>query len=264
MPTMRVKKNKNYTTMANYHLRDKGLSLKAKGLLSYMLMLPDDWGYSLSGLISQTGAGKTAIKSALAELKERGYLTVERTKDSAGRFDYVYTIYEKPTAKAQNQPPKAIEPESASPATENVSTDNVPLLNTNILSTKVQSTKNIKDTKVSLIGEPDDSPPEKFGNESINLAFELWENKLGFPQKQSRKNRRATYNLLRNRDIGPEKLSALLDLLVESQKDPYASREVRTIVDYSSLQANWQHLVMWARRKQAQKSGEGTETLIIS
>ena len=76
MSVFRVEKNKNYTVMANYHLRDKELSFKAKGLLSYMLSLPEDWDYSLNGLASVSKEGIKAIKNIVAELKERGYLKI--------------------------------------------------------------------------------------------------------------------------------------------------------------------------------------------
>ena len=66
----KIEKNKNYTIMSNYHLRDKNLSLKAKGLLSFMLSLPENWDYSLSGLIAVCKEQESSIKSTLKELKE--------------------------------------------------------------------------------------------------------------------------------------------------------------------------------------------------
>ena len=69
MAVIRVEKNSNYTTMSNKHLRDKRISLKAKGLLSQMLSLPDDWGYSVGGLASVNQEGEKAIISTLKELK---------------------------------------------------------------------------------------------------------------------------------------------------------------------------------------------------
>jgi len=75
MSVFRVEKNNNYTTMCNVHLKDKNLSLKAKGLLSIMLSLPDDWKYSINGLCSICKENETAIKSTLKELEESCYLT---------------------------------------------------------------------------------------------------------------------------------------------------------------------------------------------
>lgn len=97
MPVMRVDHNKNYTTMANYHLRDKNLSLSAKGLLSYILSLPDDWDYSVAGLSAACGAGVYATRSAIKELEEFGYITRTRERKQNGTLGSVeYIVREKP------------------------------------------------------------------------------------------------------------------------------------------------------------------------
>ena len=77
MAVIRINKTQNYTVMSNYHLKEKDMSLKAKGLLSLMLSLPDNWDYSISGLVSICKENETEIKSILKELEEFGYL--ERT-----------------------------------------------------------------------------------------------------------------------------------------------------------------------------------------
>ena len=82
--------------MSNYHLRDKKLSLKAKGLLSYMLSLPDNWDYSLNGLVAICKEQETSIKNTLDELRKNGYLLVEKTNGKKGLFEYNYLIYEYP------------------------------------------------------------------------------------------------------------------------------------------------------------------------
>ncbi len=92
----KVEKNKNYTVMSNYHLRDKNLSFKAKGLLSFMLSLPDSWDYSLNGLVSVSKESKKAIRSILNELKENGYLVIEQIRGEKGYYKYNYIIYEHP------------------------------------------------------------------------------------------------------------------------------------------------------------------------
>ena len=74
MAVFHVKKNTDYTIMANYHLRDKSLSLKAKGLLSQILSLPEDWDYTLSGLCCINRESKDAIRSAVNELERAGYI----------------------------------------------------------------------------------------------------------------------------------------------------------------------------------------------
>ena len=99
MPVMRVNKNKNYTTMSNVHLRDLNLSLKARGLLSTILSLPDNWNYSIGGIAAICKENETCIKSGLKELKEAGYMVVEKLysdESGTGKFKYVYNIFENP------------------------------------------------------------------------------------------------------------------------------------------------------------------------
>ena len=93
----RVNKNANYTVMSNYHLRSTNLSLKAIGLLSKVLSLPENWDYSISGLTSICKEKETAIKAALDELKHWGYLVVTKlmpNETNSGRIEYVYDFYE--------------------------------------------------------------------------------------------------------------------------------------------------------------------------
>lgn len=104
MAVFRVEKNRNYTTMSNYHLRDKELSLKAIGLLSKILSLPDNWDYSIAGLAAICKEGETAVKAALSELKARGYVVVHKiTPDQSdtGRIAYEYVVYEVPQKSSQ-------------------------------------------------------------------------------------------------------------------------------------------------------------------
>lgn len=91
-----IKKEEGYTVMSNYHFKDKRLSLKAKGLLSLMLSLPDSWDYSLLGLTSICIESKDAIRKILNELKANKYLQMLEKRDDNGRFYYEYVIYEKP------------------------------------------------------------------------------------------------------------------------------------------------------------------------
>lgn len=98
MAVIRVEKTRDYTVMCNYHLRDKRLSLKAKGLMSEMLSLPDEWDYSVAGLAAINKEEQGAINSALKELKEAGYLEVVKnkpSKENGGRIDYDYVLHEK-------------------------------------------------------------------------------------------------------------------------------------------------------------------------
>ena len=106
MAKFKVKKTKDYTIMSNYHLKEKNMSLKAKGLLSVMLSLPDNWDYSIAGLVAISQENETAIKSALSELKQFGYLEVIKlmpNESETGRIDYIYNVYEKPKQEGKKQ-----------------------------------------------------------------------------------------------------------------------------------------------------------------
>ena len=99
MAYFRVNKSKNYTVMSNHHLRDKNLSLRAIGLLSKMLSLPDNWDYSIKGLVAICKDKEPTVRGALSELKEHGYVVVTKLMPgttSSGRIEYVYDIYESP------------------------------------------------------------------------------------------------------------------------------------------------------------------------
>ena len=97
MPVFRVKRTKNYTVMSNIHLRDKRLSLKAKGLLSQMLSLPDNWDYTLRGLAAINREQVDAIRQGVRELEEQGYVVRRRLRDEEGHMGKTeYCIYEEP------------------------------------------------------------------------------------------------------------------------------------------------------------------------
>lgn len=143
-----VHKTSNFTVMSNYHFKEKGMSLKAKGLLSLMLSLPDDWNYSVAGLVKLSKDGKDGVMTALAELEEFGYLTRERQTNQKGQFSGIeYNIYEQP----QRENPSAETPISANPILEKPISENRPQLNTNSinhLNNKLLSVLSTKDEKL--------------------------------------------------------------------------------------------------------------------
>jgi hypothetical protein len=97
MAIFRVEKTTNYTVMSNHHLRDKSLSLKAKGLLSQILSLPEEWDYTLQGLACINREQLDAIRQAVHELERAGYIVRTRERDSQGRLcGSEYNIYEQP------------------------------------------------------------------------------------------------------------------------------------------------------------------------
>lgn len=112
MSVIRVHKNKNFTVMSNVHLRDMNLSLKAKGLLSVMISLPDNWNYSIAGLCSICKENETAIKSTIKELKERRYVIVDKkypNQTESKKYEYVYHIFEEPQPENQEVEKQEVE-----------------------------------------------------------------------------------------------------------------------------------------------------------
>ena len=117
MAVFRVEKTKDFTVMCNHHLRNVKLSLKAKGLLSLMLSLPEDWDYTTKGLACICKDGVDSIGSTLKELEQHGYLTRKRIRFENGRLgDIEYTIHEKPARQeTEEDPPKRENPEQVNP-----------------------------------------------------------------------------------------------------------------------------------------------------
>jgi len=142
MAVFKVEKTKNFTIMSNHHLQNKNLSLKAKGLLSYMLSLPSDWDYSLAGLVANSKESKTSIRNTLNELKENHYLSVTKlypNQTESKKIEYIYNIYEEPH----------LEPSIQKQDTENQYLDyqyleNDTQINTNKQSMKEQTDKVVK------------------------------------------------------------------------------------------------------------------------
>ena len=149
MTIMRVHKTKNFTVMSNHHFKEKGMSLKAKGLLSLMLSLPDDWNYSVSGLVKLSKDGKDSVMSALGELESFGYLKRDRLTDQKGRFKGIeYNIYEEPQPKN----PIADNPILDNQHTENQHAENPPQLNTQLINNEFN--KELKETNTKMKGLP--------------------------------------------------------------------------------------------------------------
>ena len=123
MAVFRIERTRDYTVMSNHHLRNGKLSLKAKGLLSMMLSLPDDWNYTTRGLAKICKEGVDAIGSALRELETAGYIVRTQLRDQQGRIsDTEYVIYEQPQPRQPETPqpditlPQKCSPEATRPA----------------------------------------------------------------------------------------------------------------------------------------------------
>lgn len=124
MGVIRVEHNANYTTMSNRHLRDERLSLRAIGLMSKMLSLPDDWDYTVGGLASIVKEGRDAVRKALMELEAAGYLVREQGRSAGGNFAANdYTLYEEPQALPLTEKPSTVKPSTVKPTTVKPSAD---------------------------------------------------------------------------------------------------------------------------------------------
>ena len=131
MSVFRVEKNKGYTVMSNHHLRNHTLSLKAKGLLSQMLSLPEDWDYTLKGLAQINRESIDAIREAVRELEQAGYITHSRERDARGCLrGTIYTIYEQPQTQPDPEKPAQAAPALAQPTLEKPTLENPTQLNT--------------------------------------------------------------------------------------------------------------------------------------
>lgn len=141
MAKFTIEKNKNYTIMSNYHLQDKKLSYKAKGLLSFMLSLPEDWDYSINGLVAISKEEVKAIKNILQELQKYGYLVIKKKQNEIGQFEYDYLIYEYPEYQKGDMDLGEVEKDTQ--------------INTNIIITNKQIDKDDK-TKISSFFIPEE------------------------------------------------------------------------------------------------------------
>lgn len=202
MAVFRVERTRDYTVMSNCHLRDKRLSLKAKGLLSQMLSLPEDWDYTLTGLSSINRESKDAIRSAVNELEQAGYIRRHQTTDARGKFSgNEYIIYERPVRtekenmegnkadqdalrgslpegvlpqKDLQENPLSQKPSSENPTTEKPVTGNPPPENPTQLNTEKQS-KEESNTDLDTVSFPSgkgraaDGPPERKGRRCASL-----------------------------------------------------------------------------------------------
>ena len=199
--TFRVNKTSNYTVMSNTHLREKNMTLRAKGLLSVMLSLPENWDYSIAGLAAINAESENIIKQSLDELKRFGYLVVTKLtprQTESGRYEYIYDIYEQPQKKQgiekQGIEKQGIEKQGVEfQGLENWGVNKY----TDIINTKKINTKEINTEKQT---PPAAAMPDKSG-ESISDEFEkLWQL---YPNKQGKQHAYKAYERARKRKQNP-------------------------------------------------------------
>ena len=200
MSVFRVEKNKGYTVMSNHHLRNHTLSLKAKGLLSQMLSLPDDWDYTLQGLAQINKESIDAIREAVRELGRAGYIKRSRERDERGCLrGTVYTIYEQPHAEPTPEEPTQEKPALDNPTLEKPMLDKPTLENPMQLITKGRN-KEKQNTDQSI-------------TDSIPFPS-------GFPETPVQKRTEAKESFERYRDLILENID--YDVLAS---DPHVDRE---------------------------------------
>ncbi|MBO5095696.1 MAG: hypothetical protein J6D28_06395 [Bacilli bacterium] len=141
MAVFKIEKQKNYTVMSNYHLQDRNLSYKAKGLLSFMLSLPEDWDYSMKGLVAVSKENIKAIRTILNELKEHGYLEIVQTRGEKGYYKYEYIIREIPIEIEKQKD----NPDTQKGNTVEGDTEKDTQINTKKQNTKEQIVKRVKE-----------------------------------------------------------------------------------------------------------------------
>ena len=207
MAVFRVEKNSGYTVMSNHHLRNQELSLKAKGLLSQMLSLPDNWDYTLKGLSLINREKIDAIREAIRELERAGYIVRSRERDEKGRLrgaDYI--IYEFPQ-----------KPVSDLPTLENPTLDNPTQLNKDILSkeqsiTDLSSTDSIPFHSLNPLpfahGEAATPPERKRTEAKSNSAVEIY--------REIIKDNIEYDHLIQNCKIDKDRLDEIVDLMLET------------------------------------------------
>ena len=177
MAVFRIERTRDYTVMSNHHLRNHELSLKAKGLLSMMLSLPDDWSYTTRGLAKICKEGVDAIGGALRELETAGYIVRHQLRDWQGRIsDTEYVIYEQP----QPRQPETPQPDTAAPDTDSPDTENPYLdkpdtekpaeLNIEKSNTQESITQGSRTDSIPFREPAAARPPERKGRDAMSLA----------------------------------------------------------------------------------------------
>ena len=181
MSVFRVERNHNYTVMSNYHLRDKSLSLKAKGLLSQILSLPENWEYTLAGLAQINAEGKDAIRTAIVELEQAGYIHRQQTTDKSGRFstnEYIIREYPVSATPIPEESPSD-HPLPENPTTDFPMTENPTQLNKDTRNKEKQSKDSVPFHSVLLTasGSAAAQPPESKGTDTKkNIAVKMSKN----------------------------------------------------------------------------------------
>ena len=167
MAVFRIERTRDYTVMSNHHLRNANLSLKAKGLLSMMLSLPEDWNYTTRGLAKICKEGVDAIGAALRELEAAGYIVRHKLRDRQGRIsDTEYVIYEQP----QLRKPDTDSPDTENPYMDKPDTEKPAELNIEKSNTQKQNIYGSSTDSIPFRDCAADCLPERKGRDAMSLT----------------------------------------------------------------------------------------------
>lgn len=217
MAVFRVEKNSGYTVMSNHHLRNRALSLKAKGLLSQMLSLPEDWDYTLQGLARINRESIDAIRQAIRELEQAGYIQRSRERDEKGRLrgaDYV--IFELPQPVPASVSPTLENPTLENPTQENPTLENPMQLNKDKLITEKQKKEGLNTDSIPIHSpnplplDEDEAaapPPERTGSRK-ETAYQIYRDLILENIEYD--------TLTQNPRIDREQLDEVVDILLET------------------------------------------------
>ena len=214
MAVFRVEKNRGYTVMSNHHLRNKDLSLKAKGLLSQMLSLPEDWDFTLKGLSLINREQIDAIRAAVRELEQAGYIVRSRERDGQGRLRGAdYLIYEQPQPAPDS--PTLENPMLEKPTQEKPTQGNPTQLNKDISNTEKSTTDGLNTDSIPILSPPSPladgaaGPPKRNGKEAATQsAIEIY--------REIIMDNIEYFHLVQNTRTDRELLDEIVDLLVET------------------------------------------------
>ncbi|HEK4595976.1 TPA: helix-turn-helix domain-containing protein [Clostridioides difficile] len=214
MPVFRVERNTGYTVMSNHHLRNKELTLKAKGLLSQMLSLPEGWDYTLAGLSRINREKIDAIREAVKELEKAGYIVRSRERDGKGRLRGAeYVIYEQPQPPISDLPTLE-NPILEKPTQEKPMLENPMQLNKDISKTDLENTDLINNGSIP-IHSPNPSPltgtaePERKRTEARSeSAVEIY--------REIIKDNIEYNHLIQNCNIDADRLNEILEIILET------------------------------------------------
>lgn len=214
MAVFRIEKTRDYTVMSNHHLRDKSLSLKAKGLLSLMLSLPEEWDYTTKGLARICKDGVDSICAGVRELEEHGYVIRQRVRNPNGQLGAIeYTILEQPRPpepeKPERENPVLDNPKQAYPVLEEPEQENPAQLNTN-RSSKEKSKKDLSSTEGS--NPVLSTPKAPTGSDGMGRD---WMRERESYRELILENIEYDY-LIQNRQLDRDRLDELVELMVDT------------------------------------------------